>query len=138
MSLRRVIHRIHRGCKVFDIDEVWLALALARFLDEPEGFKLMEELGRLLVGAVEDPHSFFQGINDIDPAFIIHPAILKGKPDALQHDAVEELGIRGHIPEVFSEDQFLRKLEIVKVLACLAVEVVIHAYLNSMISSSEA
>ncbi len=72
-----------------------LAETLALAFDETAlVFQLIHQLRGLVISAVQLLHDLRESTDDIHPALVIDPAVLRGKIHSGQKNAIQNLGIR--------------------------------------------
>ena len=85
-----------RQDEVLDVDAGGAALALLAALDEADAVQLPEQLGGLVLAAAQHGHGVLLGEVDVDAPVAVQPPVADGQAHAVQHEAVEDLGLDGH------------------------------------------
>lgn len=123
---RSVRLRWTQRCEVFEVYPRRLALSLPDALDQADtalAVQLGKHLCRLFALTVEDFHRFFYGVVDVDVAFLVEPAVFNGQAHAIEHRAVEELGVGGDGSQPLVGRQQLRDAVEGKLVGLMAAEV---------------
>ena len=87
-------------------------------------FQFPEQLDRLVFGAAEGFLHLPDGVDDIHPPLLVHPAVLDRQAHAVEQDSVQRPGICGELPETTVLKQRLGNTEVGKQFARLPIEVV--------------